>query len=374
MIGAVLSVENGLLKRWCSGQVGRSCGHYITTREETWQTGHCDRFHQPKYIGWRMDSVTKREMTEFIMHQPHCRTCLEHDNSYLFPAWYDLSREDAARIADLYVDNYPASIRQPFFHVNYDSSMTIRLRTHDIGNHGDGDLDLNTLTAKFHICTADGSGKTSQGWMEPEQRYRDGEFVFEQYRFDLSVPTGWTTCSGPSPNPAYAQPEPSPEQSQRGPRPRGGSPLCRGCMSRTPKEQKMNGRTGNEMMIPPERTDGKPPTEEQVRAHRLRQIIGKDPEGRPALLTGEDLTWMIDSINQHLAENDLTPLVPTDHREWTPGRTRHFLELAVNEFSWKSHRVHHTWWHAEDREWQEIVLQYPRVFPRDPQDSLTDQN
>ena len=136
----------------------------------------------------------------------------------------------------------------------------------------------------------------------------------------------------------------------------------------------MNGRTGNEMMIPPERTDGKPPTEEQVRAHRLRQIIGKDPEGRPALLTGEDLTWMIDSINQHLAENDLTPLVPTDHREWTPGRTRHFLELAVNEFSWKSHRVHHTWWHAEDREWQEIVLQYPRVFPRDPQDSLTDQN
>ena len=122
----------------------------------------------------------------------------------------------------------------------------------------------------------------------------------------------------------------------------------------------MNGRTGNEMMIPPERTDGKPPTEEQVRAHQLRQFIGEAPE---------DLTWLIDSINQHLAENDLTPLVPTDHQEWMTGRTRHFLKLAVNEFSWKSHRVHHIRWDGRggtNEDWQEIVREYPKVFPRDP--------
>ena len=211
MIGAVLSVENGLLKRWCHGEVGRSCGHYITTREETWQTGHCDQFHQPKYIGWRMDSVTKREMTEFIMHQPHCRTCLSHDNSYsyLFPAWYDLSRDTAARIADLYVDNYPASIRQPFFHVNYDSSMTIRLRTHDIGNHGGGDLDLVTLTAEFHICTADGSERPPRdGWNRSRDTGTENSSSSSTGSTSPYPPAG-TTCSGPSPNPAYAQPEPS---------------------------------------------------------------------------------------------------------------------------------------------------------------------
>ena len=201
MIGATLSVENGLLKRWCHGTVGEGCGHYITTREEIWpQRLNSERFHQPIDLQARIDR-SQREVTEWLMHLPHCMRCLCHNNSYLFNAWYELSREDAARVAGIYVDNYPPGLRQPFFYMNGDQLMIIRLETHDIHNDGDGEIDLTTMQAEFHICIRDDEGKASQGTVEPEDRHEDGGYTFETYRFNLGVHKGWEQMLAAFPQP-----------------------------------------------------------------------------------------------------------------------------------------------------------------------------
>ena len=125
----------------------------------------------------------------------------------------------------------------------------------------------------------------------------------------------------------------------------------------------------NAMIIPPVQTKGREPlNEEEAKTHLLRQIVGEPGPDQPVLLTGEDLTMMTDSINEHLAEAGLEPAVPDDHNEWAPARTREFLEFTVNEFSWKSHRVHHIRWDRQEESqesWDKIVQQYPQVFPRE---------
>ena len=207
MIGATLSVENGLLKRWCHGAVGEGCGHYITTREEPWpQRTNCQRFRKPSHIIRRQASISQRETAEWIMHLPHCLSCLSHNNSYLFPAWYDLSREDAARIADLYVDHYPPGIRQPFFYMHSDRLMMVRLETHDTDNDCDGRLDLDTMTVEFNICVQDDRNTTTGTGLAPYEEFLEEDWKYERYRFDLSQPEGWEQMLAAFPQPNRERP------------------------------------------------------------------------------------------------------------------------------------------------------------------------
>ena len=161
-----------------------TCGHYIETREDTVETGLCNTtFHQPKFIG-RRDDVTKAEMAAFIRHQPRCRNCLEHGNSYLFPAWYDISQAQADRVADLY-NAYGDTTRRTGFHANGDHWLVIALATAP-NAAGDeyvhGDLNLDTMEAEFH-------------WMteapHPDELTPSGEYRFETDKFDLSTARGW---------------------------------------------------------------------------------------------------------------------------------------------------------------------------------------
>ena len=125
--------------------------------------------------------ITKELSLRWLRHQPHCRSCLAHDNSYLFPAWYDLSRESVERLARVYEENYPDRTEQPLFFANGDRAMTIRLpRTHDVHNESDGDIDMETLRAEFNICTH---------W--PEERTPLDQSRWETHEFDLSTPEGW---------------------------------------------------------------------------------------------------------------------------------------------------------------------------------------
>ncbi len=202
MIGATLSVEEGLLKRWCHGTVGEGCGHYITTREEAWpERLNCERFRKPTHIVRRRPFISQRETAEWLMHLPHCLSCLTHNNSYLFPAWYDLSRDQAGRVADAYVDNYPPRLQQPFFYMHEDRLMMIRLNTHDTDNDSDGELNLDTMTAEFNICVQDDRTTTAGTGRVTCEEYMEDGWKFEKYRFNLSQPEAWQKMLAAFPQP-----------------------------------------------------------------------------------------------------------------------------------------------------------------------------
>ena len=117
-----MEIKNGLVWRWCR-YPEKGCGHYITTHEDTVETDTCERFHKDDgFISWTTDSdpswLSQEVGVEWLRHQPYCKQCLAHDNSYLFPAWYSISREDIDKFVELYTTNYPSEIHQPFFMAN----------------------------------------------------------------------------------------------------------------------------------------------------------------------------------------------------------------------------------------------------------------
>ena len=181
--------DNGMVLQWCHGvNSDRKCRHYITTREDITQTGLCkELFHMPKYLSWRMQSgeeIPQAEMIKWLRHQPYCKSCLSDMNSYLFPAWYDLSREDVEKVVSLYGAYYPRNIRQPFFHVMDDRKMLLRLEveTSD-ADDGGGELDIETMQAEFFIYSQ--LDNIPEGMSEEEY-----DKTLELY-FDLSKPEGW---------------------------------------------------------------------------------------------------------------------------------------------------------------------------------------
>lgn len=180
-----VTLVDGLPKRWCHGTPGQGCGHFITTREETWDTENCNaKFNKPTWMSWRQPTLTKAEILEKLLHIPHCKSCLGHNNSYLFPAWYDISKAKIIRLAELYERNWPDNLQQPYFYPFDDNGLVIRIETHDVDHEGDGEIeDLDTLITKFFICTY---------WPEKDEKgnYPDTS-VYEEYEFDLSLNSGW---------------------------------------------------------------------------------------------------------------------------------------------------------------------------------------
>ena len=127
--------------------------------------------------------VSKETSLRWLRHQPHCRRCLAHDNSYLFPAWYDLSRKSVERLASMYEQNYPEELQQPLFFANGDREMSIRLpRTHDVHQDSDGEINMDTLEVQFSVCTR---------WPEDQNLKRGEKPEWEKYNFNLSAPQGW---------------------------------------------------------------------------------------------------------------------------------------------------------------------------------------
>ena len=198
-----ITKDNGLLRRWCHGRSSGFCSHYITTREVLDETFGCEaRFDVPKPISWRLDSVTKAEMAEYILHQPRCRYCLQHDNSYLFSAWYDMSSRNAERIAARYAAFYPDNLKQPLIHVLHDRTWAIRLYAEgDNHNSTDGDIDADiyadTLVANFHIIIG------TPPWDEAARGRpkEEGSWRIDTHRFELSTKQGWQEMLAAFPQP-----------------------------------------------------------------------------------------------------------------------------------------------------------------------------
>ena len=146
----VEEIRNGLRYRHCfprdDERFGK-CGHFVETREETNETDICEQLYDTAdgHITWRGNSVSQAEVVAYIHHQPRCRHCLQHDNSYLFPAWYDISQEQADRLADLYLAHYPEDGPQPLFYAWGNRSMRVRPAGSD--GHEDGYIDLDTMEA-----------------------------------------------------------------------------------------------------------------------------------------------------------------------------------------------------------------------------------
>ena len=181
------TIENGLIMQWC----GSGCGHYVTTREILNETEICQSaFHTPKYIGWRMDYVTQEEMVSFLRHQPYCADCIRDNNSYGFPAYNDLSREDVDKVINLYIKNYPKKLRQPFFYSQFNNKILgFRIKTNSVIYNGqtDGDLDIETMIIEFTVCTQ--RGEHNKKW------------IHQDHIFDLSNSRGWNQMLETFPQP-----------------------------------------------------------------------------------------------------------------------------------------------------------------------------
>ena len=179
-----VTLVDGLPKRWCHGTPNQGCGHFIATREDTWDTDNCDtKFNKPTCMSWRQPTLTKDQVLEKLLHIPHCKNCLANNNSYLFQAWYDISKTKIEKLAGLYARNWPEHLQQPYFFPFDDNKIIIRIITHDIDNEGDGELNLDNLLADFFVCTF---------WPEQEDLTNwSAEDMIEEYKFDLSEDFGW---------------------------------------------------------------------------------------------------------------------------------------------------------------------------------------
>ena len=124
--------------------------------------------------------ISQDMSVRWLRHLPHCLSCLAHDNSYLFPAWFDISRKDVEKLIARFQQHYPADLQQPLFFPNGDENLSLRLpRTQDVNQEHAGDLDLTTMMIEFNICTF---------W--PEE-HSGADSDWEQHRFGLDSPEGW---------------------------------------------------------------------------------------------------------------------------------------------------------------------------------------
>ena len=171
-----ITVENGLLTRWCN--VG--CRHHIRTREMTWDTNNCENFHRPAYFSWRQSELNQADILRWLQHIPHCAKCLGDNNSYGFPAWYDLSAAKVQRFAELYRANYPADWPQPLFFPWGDDTLEFRLPDVNI----EGELDLNSLIVCFSWQSYCPPGYPDNDPITDPEQWSEAEF-------DLSQPVEW---------------------------------------------------------------------------------------------------------------------------------------------------------------------------------------
>ena len=173
---------NGLTLRWCSGRVGSGCAHWVTTHEPILEeeTARCPF---DGGVHWKefMRSWTQDQVVALLRHALHCQICLQDSNSYVFRAWYALSRDEVERAISLYVANWPTGLMQPLLHVAFDQSLYFRIFTPDL-RHGltDGLWDLRTHTCRFTLVLD-----------MPDGRDHIDSWVYQDYEFDLSQSSGW---------------------------------------------------------------------------------------------------------------------------------------------------------------------------------------
>ena len=167
------------------------------TREDTYDTDNCDKFHEldPRnlpneksrlkdddFISWKHERnpnlLTQEETIEWLLHQPHCKGCLQHNNSYLFAAWYDISKADVENVAELLRKYYPANLQQPIFFAGHDGLLDMRLPKYwDDTEDTICDLDLATMKLDCSLIR--------------RKENDDDPFFMYSMEFDLSRESGW---------------------------------------------------------------------------------------------------------------------------------------------------------------------------------------
>ena len=128
--------------------------------------------------------IDQETSLRWLLHLPHCLHCLAHNNSYAFPAWYDLPKDRVENISKLFQSNYPAELQQPLFFAQDDRQLELRLPwvPGETGHNG-GDLDIDSLTLKFCLCLDWPTEEEHMGWGI------NSEWL--EMQFDLSEPDGW---------------------------------------------------------------------------------------------------------------------------------------------------------------------------------------
>ena len=96
-------------------------------------------------------------------------------------------------------------------------------------------------------------------------------------------------------------------------------------------------------------------------------MIGISEDDSGTRSRGTHTGYLVDGINQHLRERDLTPLVPQNHENWNISQRGEFLELAAVKFNWDEFLVAGTWWETENQEenrktWTRTTQEYPNLF------------
>lgn len=158
-----MEIKDGLVFRWCHSREYR-CGHYISTRYETLPAEQCDRNNY-----WNHD-ITQDDVANSLVHKPNCKRCLSDTNSYIFHAFYDVSKPQIEELLRQYRLYYPADAKQPLFFVSGSNELLMRLpKTHSLDGDADGELNLDTLVVDFWVDTLD---------VDP--------YDFESYIFNLS--------------------------------------------------------------------------------------------------------------------------------------------------------------------------------------------
>ena len=100
-----------------------------------------------------------------------------------------------------------------------------------------------------------------------------------------------------------------------------------------------------------------------VRFDPERQVIAFNNAALDqAVAMGHHLPGMLESVNQSLDEEGLTPRVPTNHQEWSIQRHYAFLQFAIDNFSWDGESVSESWWKDDGKSWEELAAGHPLVF------------
>lgn len=160
------------------------------------ETGKCDEFvnnNKDDYISWRASRdpafITKELGIKWMRHFPLCSSCLAHDNSYAFAAWYNMKASRVERLIALYEKYYPNNLRQPLFFAGYDNTVDMRMfDTQDVlDDNGeiDGEINLDTMIVNFHMTL-------SKPKYDRETKEKDDTpWKFDERNFDLKTQEGW---------------------------------------------------------------------------------------------------------------------------------------------------------------------------------------
>ena len=128
---------------------------------------------------------SKADVIDYLKHQPFCKVCLAHDNSYLFRAYYDISRWQVENLVSAYDAYYPEHLTQPIFHPWDNGRMWMRMQnTPDILYKGEdeGEIKLESLEVEFTLCL---------WWPKDDDGMLGKHSNWVTYKFDLSREAGW---------------------------------------------------------------------------------------------------------------------------------------------------------------------------------------